>query len=149
MKKETKMLTYKDVMYGDIVSIEDYNIDKTTFELIKSDIPCKVVGYMDAGLILEYVNDEKELAYTAMDKVKPFDITKEFLEKNGFENTVGCAYEFEIDKQNKITIVMGDVDTPFVSCESLDGEIKLYGVYPLHIIQHICKELNIEKEFVL
>ena len=140
--KNEKTLNYKDVMYGDIVAIEDFSIDRDTYDLVRTIVPCKVVGFTDGNTILEYTSKENEQTFTVMQEFMPFEITKEFLEKNGFELIFG--------DEIKLTIILGnDTTTPFAGLAKPNCSINVYEKCPLHVVQHILNGCSLEKEFVL
>jgi len=148
--KNEKTLNYKDVMYGDIVAIEDFNIDKDTYDLVRSIVPCKVVGFTDGNTILEYENSDKEPTLTVMQDFMPFEITKGFLEKNGFEPIEENVYELSFGDEIKLTIILGnDTTTPFAGLVKPNCSIGVYEKCPLHVVQHILNGCGLEMEWIL
>lgn len=150
--KNDKILTYKDVMYGDIVAIEDFSIDRNTYDLVRTVVPCKVVGFTDGNTILEYTSKENEKTFTVMQEFMPFEITKEFLEKNGFNEIKENVYELnfgnEVDKIPLTIIFGGETTTPFTGLSKPNCTMGVYENCPLHIVQHILNDFGLEKEFV-
>lgn len=144
--KNEKTLNYKDVMYGDIVAIEDFSIDRDTYDLVRTVVPCKVIGFTDGNTILEYTSKENEQTLTVMQEFMPYDATKEILEKNGFEEISKDVFQYKDDKTTVVQVSLNQ-ETPFVYCKTLDNETKLNGIYSIHIIQHVCKNCFLEKEF--
>lgn len=148
--KNEKTLNYKDVMYGDIVAIEDFNIDKDTYDLVRTIVPCKVVGFTDGNTILEYTSKENEQTFTVMQEFMPFEITKEFLEKNGFDTIEENVYELSFVDEIKFTIILdNDTTTPFAGLAKPNCSISVYEKCPLHVVQHILNGCGLKKEFVL
>lgn len=147
--KNEKTLNYKDVMYGDIVAIEYFNIDMDTYDLVRIVVPCKVVGFTDGNTILEYTSKENEQTFTVMQEFMPFEITKEFLEKNGFEQTKENVYELSFGDEIKLIIILGnDTTTPFAGLAKPNCSISVYEKCPLHIVQHILNDCGLGKDFV-
>lgn len=148
--KNEKLLTYKDVMYGDIVAIEDFDIDKDTYDLVRNIVPCKVVGFIEGNTILEYENNNKESTLTAMQEFKPFEITKSVLEKNGFKESSENVYELNFNEETKLTIVLeSNTIIPFAGLVKPNCSIGVYEKCPLHVVQHILNGCGLEMEWIL
>lgn len=133
MKKE-------DLMIGDWVNIQTEKDDEPMYSQVEQLWECEI----DADFQTDYKN------------VHPIPLTKEIMEKNGFnlypEETnvfyLNAGYRHDLDT---VCLYIGDIERPSIYGNDSLGE-KIYVVLHckyVHEFQHILKMCGIEKEIIL
>lgn len=123
-----------DLMIGDWVNIQTEKDDEPMYSQVEQLLECEI----DADFQTSYEN------------VYPIPLTEEILEKNGFEHEDGVGYIYDdYETSNKVIVDMWDGTIKILHNYDIAFNRTYWRTVNVHELQHILKDLEIEKEIIL